>query len=310
MNGKKLKYRKIMKIIFFGTPDYVLPILEKLHKYYEVVAVITQSPKPVGKKKILTYSAIDDWAHKRKIPKFYEFTNLPKADLGVLASYGNLIPKEVINIFPLGILVIHPSLLPQFRWSNPIRATLITGTNPTGVTIFKMDEKWDSGPILTQFKEEVFEDDDNESLRNRLFKKAADVLIEMLPSYREGKIKPKPQDETKATYAKLISKNDGFIPFEFIKNAMEINNNEEILDIPFIKGYSTVPDAKFLNRFIKAMKPWPAAWTKIKINEKEFRLKLIDAHLDFKTEYLVLDKVQLESKGPVSWNQFKSAYQI
>ena len=161
-----------MKIIFFGTPDYVLPVLEKLHKYYEVVAVVTQSPKPMGRKKILAYSPIDDWAHKRKVPKFYDFSDLPKADLGVLASYGNLIPKEVINSFPLGILVIHPSLLPQFRWSNPIRATLITGTNPTGVTIFKMDEKWDAGPILTQFKEEVFEDDDNESLRNRLFKKA------------------------------------------------------------------------------------------------------------------------------------------
>jgi len=95
-----------------------------------------------------------------------------------------------------------------------------------------------------------------------------------------------------------------------IKNAMEINNTEEILDIPFIKGYSTIPNAKFLDRFIKAMKPWPAAWTKVKINEKELRLKLIDAHLDFKTGYLVLDKVQLEGKGPVSWNQFKSAYQI
>jgi len=238
-----------MKIIFFGTPDYVLPVLEKLHKYYEVVAVVTQSPKPMGRKKILAYSPIDDWAHKRKVPKFYDFSDLPKADLGVLASYGNLIPKEVINSFPLGILVIHPSLLPQFRWSNPIRATLITGTNPTGVTIFKMDEKWDAGPILTQFKEEVFEDDDNESLRNRLFKKATDVLVEMLPSYREGKIKPKPQDETKATYAKLISKNDGFIPFEYIKNAMEINNTEEILDIPFIKGYSTIPNAKFLQYY-------------------------------------------------------------
>lgn len=299
-----------MRIIFFGTPDYVIPILEKLHKYHEIVAVVTQSPKPMGREKNLTYSAVDSWAFKKHIPKFFDFKNLPDADLGVLASYGNLIPKEVINSFPLGILVIHPSLLPQFRWSNPIRATLVTGTNPTGVSIIKMTEKWDAGPILTQFKEEVLETDDNISLTKRLFEKSADVLVEMLPAYKEGKITMKKQDDSKATYAKLITKEDGFIRFEFIKNAMEINNLKDPWEIPFVKNYSVIPDANFINRFVKAMKPWPIAWTKLIIRSEEKRLKILGSHINLESGYLELDEVQLEGKKPTLWKQFKDAYGI
>jgi methionyl-tRNA formyltransferase len=161
-----------MRIIFFGTPDYVIPVLEKLHKYHEIVAVVTQSPKPTGRDKILTYSAVDTWAHKRDIPKFFEYSELPKADMGVCASFGMIVPKVVIDKFKHGILNVHPSLLPNFRGSSPIQATLITGTNPTGVSIIKMTEKLDAGGVLTQFEEEVLEDDTNETLRARLFEKS------------------------------------------------------------------------------------------------------------------------------------------
>ena len=177
-----------MRIIFFGTPDYVIPILDKLHKYHEIVAVVTQSPKPVGRDKKLTYSAVDQWAFKKHILRNFDYVDLPEADMGVCASFGMIIPKVILDSFPHGIINVHPSLLPQFRGSSPIQATIISGVNPTGVSIIKMSEKMDAGPILTQFKEDVMSDDTNETLRARLFEKSADVLLEMIPAYIDGKI--------------------------------------------------------------------------------------------------------------------------
>src|SRR5689334_24931094 len=106
-----------MKIVFFGTPEYVLPILKSLHKRFvtgpgksPIIAVVTQSPKPMGRKQTLTYSAVDKWAHEHKIDTFYQSSDLIKsdikADIGVLAAYGEIIKKEVIDLFPQGILVI------------------------------------------------------------------------------------------------------------------------------------------------------------------------------------------------------------
>ncbi|MDP3917933.1 MAG: methionyl-tRNA formyltransferase, partial [Candidatus Woesebacteria bacterium] len=143
----------VVKIIFFGTPDYVIPILDKLHKYHEVVAVVTQSPKPVGRDKIITYSAVDAWAFKKHIIRNFDYTNLPKANMGVCASFGMIIPQVILDKFKYGIINIHPSLLPEFRGSSPIQATIIAGSDPA-VSIIKMDEKMDHGPVLTQFKEE------------------------------------------------------------------------------------------------------------------------------------------------------------
>jgi len=263
-----------VKIIFFGTPDYVIPVLEKLHKYHEIVAVVTQSPKPVGREKVLTYSAVDKWAFKKHIPRNFDYVDLPEGDLGVCASFGMIIPEKVLNHFKFGILNIHPSLLPNFRGSSPIQSTLITGTNPTGVSIIKMDEKMDHGPVLTQFKEDVLENDTNETLRARLFKKSADVLIEMIPAYIDGKIKLKPQDQSKATLTKIISRQDGFV---------DLDKNDPII----------------IERKFRAYTPWPGIWTLV--NGK--RLKI----LEFKNEPIT---VQLEGKKPISYKQFISSYSL
>ena len=278
-----------MKIVFFGTPDYVLPVLKSLGKHFEIVAVVTQKPAPIGRKKILSYSPVDTWAHKRKIPIIFDFEKIPSADLGVCAAYGKIIPKFVICNLKFGILNIHPSLLPSFRGASPVPATIITGTNPTGVTIFKMDEKIDHGPIVSQFKEEVLTSDTAGTLRTRLFEKSTQVLIELLPAYISGKIKPRLQDESQATYSKILSKQDGFI-----------------------KLSKTGPNEA--ERFIRAMDPWPGAWTSLRPARRDYgrqaqkRLKILKAHIDPDTGYLILDTVQLEGKNPVSWKQFSQAY--
>jgi methionyl-tRNA formyltransferase len=279
-----------MRIVFFGTPDYVLPILTTLHKKFvtgpgktPIVAVVTSSPKPTGRKQILSYSPVDKWAHEHKIPTFYSSNNLLKEkldfEIGVLASYGEIIKKEIIDLFPQGILVIHPSLLPQYRGASPVPASIKNGDKATGVTILKMDEKMDHGPIVAQFKEEVLPSDTSDTLRSRLFEKSARVLIETITPYIQGKIKLRKQNDSEATFTKLVTKQDGFIE---------------------LKGADPVST----ERFIRAMFPWPGAWTLLP-NEK--RLKLLKSHLD-ESGRLVLDEVQLEGKLPVTGKQFLDSY--
>lgn len=306
-----------MKIVFFGTPDYVLPVLTKLHKTFRtdklvspIVGVVTQSPKPTGRKQIKTYSAVDAWAHQRKIPVYYDslslLKNAPVADIGVIAAYGALLPESLVTYFPHGILVIHPSLLPEFRWGSPVQAAVLTGTNPTGVSVIKMDAKFDHGPIVSQFKEDVLPEDTTGSLRARLFARSADVLAQLIGPYTQGKITPKKQDEKKATFARIIRKEDGFISPEILKTALKGKPSKEKLPT-FVKDFEMEASAENLDRFIRAMDPWPCAWTLVKgAAQIEKRLKIISASVE--NGKLILGRVQLEGKEPVAWSEFIRGY--
>jgi methionyl-tRNA formyltransferase len=288
-----------MKIVFFGTPDYVMPVLTGLHKKFvtgpgksPIVAIVTQSPKPVGRKQFLTFSPVDKWAHDHGIPIHYSANELAidsvEADVGILASYGEIIKKDVINLFPHGILVIHPSLLPKYRGASPIPAAIMNGETVTGVTIFKMDEKVDHGKVVCQFKEDIMPDDTGETLRARLFARSAEVLVETIEPYLQGKIRPKVQDETLATFTKIMTREDGFID---------------------LTRRNLVSNPVKVEQFVRAMLPWPVAWTNVQLSTDDAqtkRLKIFKVHVE--NEKLVLDEVQLEGKDLVSWKQFKEGY--
>ncbi|MCL4382401.1 MAG: methionyl-tRNA formyltransferase [Patescibacteria group bacterium] len=289
----------MINTVFFGTPDFVLPICEALRdlKEFHLAAVITSPDKPVGRKQILTPSPVKQWALSHKIPVFtpeklsttnsqFPLSNI-QGDLGVLAAYGKIIPQEIIDFFPKGILVIHPSLLPKYRGASPVPAAILAGDKETGVTIFKMDNLMDHGPIVTQFREKIKADDTTESLLTRLFSKTTDILLTILKPYIEDKIIPTIQDHKKATFCPLLKKEDGKINWHW-------------------------PTPK-IDRLVRAMIPWPGAFTYITLNTKRQipivkRLKILETHLSLNTKYLILDTVQLEGKNPVSWRQFKQAY--
>lgn len=299
-----------MRIVFFGTPEYVLPVLTALDKTLEsrsgispIVAVVTQEPKPAGRKKVLSYSSVDKWAHKRKIPVYYRADDLIKksvpADLGVLAAYGEIIPEKIIRYFPHGILNIHPSLLPKYRGASPVRAAIVSDDKQTGATIIKLDEEVDHGPIISQFTEPTLPSDTTDTLRERLFEMAAPVLVELIPSYLKGKITPRVQEHKKATFTVQTKKAHAFIPPKYLAAALSGRAAAEKWRLP-------TPQA--LERFIRAMQPWPIAWTYVVLSngQDQKRLKILKAHIEDKK--LVLDEVQLESKNPVSWKQFKEGH--
>ncbi len=355
-----------MKIVFFGTPPYVLPILEALHKEFRshnggspITAVVTQRPKPIGRKHLMQYTEIDHWAHKRNIPIFFDSADLLTQqihpDIGVLAAYGEIIPQNVLDMFPYGILNIHPSLLPKYRGASPVQASIVYGEIETGVTIMKMDALLDHGPVVSQFKEDIKPDDTTESLRNRLFERSAEVLTTLIPAYLQDKITPREQKHDEAIFTRQITKEDGFIPPEYLNAALASTVRYPPLqgltfkgkwEIPFVyqkaksrkqKAESKItsnplsiqPSASSLLNFIRAMYPWPGAWTYVQLTKKqkdkniEKQLKIIKAHLELQTKQpenkksktpqpsgycLVPDLVQLEGKSPVSWKQFGEGY--
>lgn len=315
----------MIKIIFFGTPDFVLPIPRALldAPNIELAAVVTREDKPVGRKQILTPSPVKLWAHEHNIPILNLITSNSitnfSPDFAVLAAYGQIIPQEIIDLFPMGIIVLHPSLLPKYRGPSPIQAAIAKGDPETGMTIIKMDAKMDHGPIIAQFKDEIKPEDTPPNLYDRLFKKAAEVLIDILPNYLEDKIEMKEQDHSLANYTHILKKEHGFIPFEYLEAATEGKELDQDWPIPFIQNFSVHPSPTTIHNFIRALSPWPGAYTIVNIkrqNEKiSSRLKIRKAHLSTtlrlhsgQVSNLVIDEVQLEGKNPVSWEQFQKAY--
>lgn len=218
-----------------------------------------------------------------------------KPDVGVLASYGRILPLEELKKIPYGILNLHPSLLPKYRGSSPVQTAILNGEKITGVTIIKMDEQIDHGPIVAQSKENILPVDTAERLYKRLFVAGAETLKTILPAYLEGKIELQPQDHSQATYTKKLTRDDGKIDWK--------------------------KPAEYLERFVRAMSPWPGAWVQLlpewtcgehsrtsrRVSEEQAkRLKILKAHLE--NNKLILDQVQLEGKNPVTFKQFCEGY--
>jgi len=271
------------KIIFFGSDQYSVLVLNQLvsDERFKLKAVVTHTSPCLVETYAKILFEVKFTTAKKFDKKFMGNVKKLKPDVGVLASFGKILPKEILEIPKHGILNIHPSLLPKYRGPTPVPTAILNGEQETGVTIIKMDEKVDHGPILSQFKEEIRPDDTAESLLERLFTAGAKVLTTILPVYLENKIELRKQNDSQATFTKKLTRDDGKIDWK--------------------------KSDVYKERFIRAMSPWPGAWTEVQIEKKDKkRLKILEAHLE--ANKLVLDKVQLEGKKPVAWKQFQEGY--
>lgn len=245
---------KIIPTIFFGTHDFAATILQGLidSPLVDVKLVITQPDKPVGRKRELVEPPVKVLAKKYNIPieqpnslKNYTLANFPTFQLGVTAQYGAIIPKHILEAPKFGILNVHTSLLPKYRGASPIQSAIINGEKETGVTIMKMDEGLDTGPILLQKSIEIDLDDTYLNLDKKLAHIGSGALLEAVPKYISGELKPIPQDNSKASICKQLTREDGKIDWN--KSASEIYN------------------------LYRGLTPWPGVWTTW--NDK--RLKLL-----------------------------------
>jgi len=268
-----------------GTPEFGEIILEGLVKNdYKPILVITAPDKSVGRKQILTSTPVKKIAKKYNIPVVHQPEEVKKIkpDLIIVAAYGQILPKEILEIPKYGCLNVHPSLLPKYRGASPIQTTILNGDKETGVTIILMDEKMDHGPILGQRELEfsIFNFQFSK-LHDKLAELGVKLLIETIPKWINGKIKPKPQDESKATYTKVLKKEDGKV--DWSKSAQEIE------------------------RQVRAFYPWPGAFFFIKHKGKILRVKILKADIS-KEDKLIIKKIQPEGKKPMSFEEFKRGH--
>lgn len=219
-----------MRIVFMGTPEFSVPILESLIENHEVVLVVTQPDKLVGRKQILVSSEVKKCAVERGIPVFqpikikddYQAVLDAKPDIIITAAFGQFIPKIVLDYPRLGAINVHGSLLPKYRGGAPIQKSIINGETETGITIMYMAPKMDAGDIIAQRSIPILDSDDNGSMFSKLSILGRDLLTEVLPSIIDGTNPRIPQDESKVTYSYNITHEEQFIDWN--KSARDVFN--------------------------------------------------------------------------------------
>ncbi|SFQ18118.1 methionyl-tRNA formyltransferase [Caldicoprobacter faecalis] len=236
----------MLKIVFMGTPEFAIPSLEAIvSSGHQIIGVVTQPDKPKGRGKKLAPPPVKEWAVARNIPVYQpekvkdpEFIEVLKGlapDLIVTAAYGQILPKEILDIPPLGCINVHASLLPKYRGASPIQQALIDGETETGITIMYMDVGMDTGDIIFQKSTPIYPDEQADELHDRLAVLGGEALAEVLKLFEKGRPAGRPQEQEKATYCKKIDKSMGNI--DWTQSAVRIKN------------------------LVRGLTPWPGTFT-------------------------------------------------
>lgn len=206
------------KIVFFGTDEFSAPTLRELiRENFTVAAVVTKPDAKKGRGKKIAVPLVKKIAEENLIPIFQPknvreiASDLRKigAKIGVLVSYGKILPQEIIDIFPRGIINIHPSLLPKYRGPSPIETAILNGDQETGISLIQLSEKMDAGPIFVQEKIALSNEETKSSLYKKLGERGAKILTKNIAKIARGEIDATAQDETHATYCRMIKISDG-----------------------------------------------------------------------------------------------------
>lgn len=291
------------RVVFMGSPDFALPTLQALAQHYQVVGVVTQPDRASGRGRELKPPPVKVLAQELNIPVIQpEKLRQPEAmeqlqawrpDLIVVAAFGQILKKDVLYLPRFGCINVHASLLPRWRGAAPINAAILHGDEETGVTIMKMDVGLDTGPILTQRSIPITSEDTAGSVFEKLSQLGAELLIETLPGYLSGEIRPTPQPEEGMTYAPMLKKEEGQLDF-------------------------TRP-AEELARRVRAFHPWPGTFmdfdgTLLKVHRAHVEAGNAEAgeRLVYRDQpavgtgdgLLILDEVQPAGKKPMNGKSF------
>jgi methionyl-tRNA formyltransferase len=233
------------RVVFMGTPQFAVPTLQALVEHHKVVGVVTQPDGRAGRGRKVVVSPVKQMAMERDLALLQPVT-LGEAgvvahlaawhpEVIVVAAFGQLLPKSVLDLPPYGSINVHASLLPRYRGAAPISAAILDGETVTGITIMRMDEGLDTGPILAQAECSIAPGDTTGSLTAKLAELGAQLLIETLGGWLEGAIEAQPQDDAAATYCDQLEKVDGLLDWS--------------------------QPAVYLDRQVRACDPWPGAYT-------------------------------------------------
>lgn len=302
-----------MRIVFMGTPDFAVPVLESLcDAGHEVAAVVTQPDKPRGRGKEMQYTPVKQSAIKRNIDVFQpvkvrdsefikKLTDI-NPDVIVVVAFGQILPSEILHMPKYGCINVHASLLPKYRGAAPIQWVIIDGEKETGITTMQMDEGLDTGDMMLKTVVPIDKKETGGSLHDKLSKAGGSLIVETLKKVEAGDIELIKQDGSKSNYAKMLDKKLGNI--DFSKTAAEIE------------------------RLIRGLNPWPSAYTSLHGKT----LKIWDADvLDDNTDAipgeitavskdsisvctgsgtLVINELQLEGKKRMDTESFLRGYSV
>jgi methionyl-tRNA formyltransferase len=276
------------KIVFFGSGWFVIPVIEKLiDRGLLLVVTNEQSGKVVDycKEKNIDFVSSD-----LKDSEVVEKITSLNPTVAILASYGAFIPNSVINAFPHGIINIHPSLLPKWKGPSPVQYSLLNGDETTGVTLIRLDDQIDHGPILAQKQYALSGNETSEDLLSILFEIGAGLVVEQIERLEKGEILNEiPQDHSQESWSHHITKEDGKIDLSTIPSSeLEIRNWK--LEIA---------------RRIRALYPWPGVWLKVHVIASEAKQSKLSGKI---IKLLPEGKIQVEGKNPMSYKDFINGF--
>jgi methionyl-tRNA formyltransferase len=304
------KMDKNIKIVFMGTPEIARAILHTLiNEGYNVVGVVSQEDKPVGRKNILKPTPVKEEALEHNIPVFqphkirndYNFLVELKPDLIITCAYGQLVPQAVLDIPQYGCLNVHGSLLPKYRGASPIQSALINGDKVTGVTIMEMILAMDAGRIFYKKEVNIDEEDDYSSLLLKITNAGSLALKEMLPLYLENKIQGIPQDDKEVTTCSKITKNDEHLSLD-----------NKINFVNWVRGLSKTPGGYLLLDGV-VFKIYKAKVVDDKIIGQIGEITKCDKsglHLQLKDGTVALLEVQKQGKNIMDYKAFVNGAKI
>jgi len=301
------------RILFMGTPEFAVPSLAILIKNgYPVAGIVTQPDRPRGRGKVVQSSPVKIFAEKNDLsvmqPEhlrdegFLGIFRKLSPDMIILAAFGNILPREIIEATPMGCINVHPSLLPKYRGAAPINWVLINGEEKTGNTIMLMDEGLDSGDILLQEETPIGPGETFGELHDRLSKMGAELLLKAIGMIMGNTVRRIPQDASFATYARRLGREDGCICWD--NDARDINN--------LVRGLSPSPCAySFLGG--KRLKIFAAKGEEVSVTESAGKIggeTEKGLQVTARNGYIYLLDVQLEGKKRMSIRDFLKGYRI
>jgi methionyl-tRNA formyltransferase len=293
-----------IKFAFFGSSRLSVIVLDELEKAGFIPACIVTTPdKPKGRKLTVTPNVVKEWAINKKIriydpakldAAFIEMLKKESCDLFIVASYGKIIPSAIINLPPHKTLNIHPSLLPKYRGPSPLPSAMLDDAKRTGVTIMRLDEEMDHGPIVAQQEITVEEWPTYEDFEEMMARKGAQLLARILPDWVAGKIKELEQDHSKATYTKKITKEDGLLDL----------NKLDYAAFRKIQAFHEWPQAFFfISKDGKKQRSKDAEKIRVKVTQASFK-----KDLQGNAGTLIIEKVIPEGKSEMPYADFARGY--
>jgi methionyl-tRNA formyltransferase len=323
-----------LDIAFFGAPTFAARVLEQIINDQalpvELTFVVTQPDRPAGRKQTLTPTPVKLLAQKHGIEVFEDFRlsnfktlRLKEIDLVLLYAFGELLPPELLKLPRWGFWNIHPSLLPKYRGTSPISYALLMGDKTTGVSLIQMDERMDHGPIISQREYEIQNSDSREMLENKLSDIGYELFKKSVQDLINGTLERRTQNEEQRTFTRLLTKQDGFLPFTLVQKILTgvPLENEELPNI--ITEYNKKHPSLSTNYYspttyynlFRALSPWPGLWTLLRLKASEGqapiekRLKITGMKLS-PNGHPQITHVQLEGKKEVDIATFQKAYNI